>query len=64
MAYLAIIPAWYAVPHATTMILSASRSSSTGSRISSRVSCPSGPTRPSSVSAIARGCSAISFSMK
>jgi hypothetical protein len=64
IAYLAIMPAWYEVPQAMMMILSTSRSSWSDSRISSRVSMPSASIRPSSVSATACGCSAISLSMK
>lgn len=64
MAYLAIRPAWKAVPHATMTTLSISRSSEGEMRTSSRVSEPDGSIRPSRVSATARGCSAISLSMK
>lgn len=64
MAYLAINPAWKAVPQATMTTLSTSRSSWTGIRTSSSVSRPDASMRPSKVSATALGCSAISLSMK
>ncbi len=64
MAYLAIRPAWKAVPQATMTTLSISRSSEGLIRTSSRVSEPDGSIRPSRVSATAAGCSAISLSMK
>lgn len=64
MAYLAMSPAWKAVPQATTTTLSTSRSAPGAIRTSSSVSEPLASTRPSSVSATAFGCSAISLSMK
>ena len=64
IAYLAIIPAWKAVPQATMTTLSISRSTPWGIRTSSSVSEPEPSIRPRSVSATALGCSAISLSMK
>jgi hypothetical protein len=56
------IDAWYEVPQATKMIrLIAGTSSLTSSRLTSS---RSRSTRPTRVSATARGCSWISFSMK
>ncbi|CAM5664689.1 hypothetical protein SALBM217S_10898 [Streptomyces griseoloalbus] len=64
MAYLAMSPAWKAVPQATMTTLSTSRSTFAGMRTSSSVREPAPSIRPRSVSATAFGCSAISLSMK
>ena len=64
MAYLVTRPAWYAVPQATMKTLSMSRRSWSVSRTSSSMMSPVSVSRPSRVSATARGCSAISLSMK
>ena len=64
IAYFATSPAYAAVPHATTTILSTERSTDSSSRTSSSTSRPRASVRPRRVSATACGWSWISLSMK